>query len=234
MPAVGCRLTKSSWRVGGIGDVGLGRWLGVTGFSLRRGRVGQPDSTVHLQVFFGASRAVAFAGFVIAQAGQIVAVADTVTISGRGCCFDRDEGHTASNERSSVQYGWYAGQVQTRNCGRSFWFSTRLSTGAYGFRHHSPDFGTRVLPAPLCSAPEYLKIMVLGLDNWGANWHFPCSKATDCRTLWGAFPWSNVGLQVSLSAQVLAGDSPGVCRNLSAGCRTISLATVLAQVFVSH
>jgi hypothetical protein len=120
MPAVGCRLTKSSWRVGGIGDVGLGGWLGVTGFSLRRGRVGQPDSTVHLQVFFGASRAVAFAGFVIAQAGQIVAVADTVTISGRGCCFDRDEGHTASNERSSVQYGWYAGQVQTRNCGAKF------------------------------------------------------------------------------------------------------------------
>jgi hypothetical protein len=42
---------------------------------------------------FGAGGAVAFAGILIAQAGELVATADAIAVAGFGGCLDGDERH---------------------------------------------------------------------------------------------------------------------------------------------
>src|SRR6266481_9168618 len=42
---------------------------------------------------FGASRAVGFAGILIAEAGQLIASADAIAVAGFRGCFDGDERH---------------------------------------------------------------------------------------------------------------------------------------------
>jgi len=81
---------------GGIGRGGHGGGFaaaGGVGGEVDGRRLGNACADVQVHVIFGASRAVAFAGVFIAEAGQFVAAADAIAVACFGSGLDRDKRH---------------------------------------------------------------------------------------------------------------------------------------------
>jgi hypothetical protein len=50
----------------------------------------ESDAAILFEMFFRATGAIAFAGFVVALAGEFVAATNAIAVSGGGSCFDWD------------------------------------------------------------------------------------------------------------------------------------------------
>jgi hypothetical protein len=82
-------LAQATGRVSGGGDIEFQIGAGAIGHLAGSG-LRESDTAIFFKMFFRATGAVAFAGFVVALAGEFVASADTIAITGGGSCLDRD------------------------------------------------------------------------------------------------------------------------------------------------
>ena len=87
------RLAQAAGGIGGGGHGGRFAAAGGVGAEVDGRGLGNACADVQIHVIFGASRAVAFAGVFIAEAGQFVAAADAIAVAGFGSGFDGDECH---------------------------------------------------------------------------------------------------------------------------------------------
>jgi hypothetical protein len=88
-------LSKPSGGISRLRHVKMRRRSSGVG-KLRRRQLRYADSAIHLQMFFGAVRTIALAGFLIALAGEFVAAMNAIAISRRGSSLDRHQSHSAS------------------------------------------------------------------------------------------------------------------------------------------
>jgi hypothetical protein len=87
------RLAEAAGGIGGGGHGGRFAAAGGVGGEVDGRGLGNACADVQIHVIFGASRAVAFAGVFIAEAGQFVAATDAIAVAGFGSSLDRDERH---------------------------------------------------------------------------------------------------------------------------------------------
>ena len=92
--AVGAYLPQPPGRIGGGGHRGSAGAVRGVCRELNRRRIRQANAGVPVDVFFAASGAVAFAGILIAQAGQLIAAADAVAIPGFRSGLDGNKSHS--------------------------------------------------------------------------------------------------------------------------------------------
>jgi hypothetical protein len=114
-------LSLSAQPAGGIGGGGHGGSVviarGIRG-DIDRGGLRNAGAGVQLEVIFAAGGAVAFACFVVAQAGQLIASADAVAVAGFGSRLNRNERHRSPIVRSLWILCKYGPKLAQR-CGRN-------------------------------------------------------------------------------------------------------------------
>src|SRR5713101_4491810 len=93
------KLPQPARWVGGGRNVRSRRRCARVGRDFGRGRVRQPNSCIHLQVFLRAARTIGLASIFVAQAGELVATVDAVTVTRCRGSFDRHQSHKFSFAR---------------------------------------------------------------------------------------------------------------------------------------
>jgi hypothetical protein len=87
------RLAEAAGRICGGGHGGGFAAAGGVGGEVDGRRLGNASADVQVHVIFGASRAVAFAGVFVAEAGELIAAADAIAIAGFRSGLDGDQRH---------------------------------------------------------------------------------------------------------------------------------------------